>query len=77
MLKTLGLLVSLMFLVGTSGGCEVESDKTAMPFVEGQAIGTSKSTPYLYGNAIVGVGAQGPGSTAGGDFVDVGSPDAE
>ena len=75
----LGKGIILAFIVGALAsiqGCEADSDHGPQPYIQGQPPTTSKNTAYLYGSAIVGEAAPGPG-TVGGDFVDVGSPDAE
>ena len=55
-------------------GCEIEEEHGPRPYIQGQPPSTSKSTPYLYGSAIVGEQSQGPGGAA--DF-DAGSADAQ
>ena len=55
-------------------GCEIEEDHGPRPYIQGQPPSTSKSTPYLYGSAIVGEQAQGP---EGAPDLDAGSSDAQ
>ena len=76
----LGKGILLAFVMGALAavqGCGEESDHGPQPYIQGQPPTTSKNTAYLYGSAIVGEAAPGPGVSVGGDFVDVGSPDAE
>ena len=39
-------------------GCEIEEEHGPRPYIQGQPPSTSKSTPYLYGSAIVGEQSQ-------------------
>jgi len=77
MWKTLVIFGCFVGAIALLQGCEAESDHGPAPYYQGQPPATSKNTPYLYGSAVVGEAAPGPGTAVGGDFIDVGSPDAE
>ena len=77
MWKTLVIFGSFLGAICLLQGCEAESDHGPAPYYQGQPPSTSKNTAFLYGSATLGEQAPGPGLSVGGDFVDVGSPDAE